>query len=88
MLGADLLRNNDFAYAADPDGQRVPLGSNMRRMNSRDTKMALLVDVNIHCIIRRSTAYGAPNDPNATPEQDDGVPAAGMDQQRQLHEPR
>jgi hypothetical protein len=54
-------------YAADPDGQQVPLGLHMRRMNSRDTKVALLVDVS-------STAHGAPYDPN------DGVPAAGMGQ--------
>ena len=29
-------------------------------MNPRDTKMALLADVNIHRIIRRGTTYGAP----------------------------
>jgi deferrochelatase/peroxidase EfeB len=46
----------------------------MRRMNPRDTKMALLADVNIHRIIRRSTTYGAPYDPNAISEQDDAVP--------------
>jgi deferrochelatase/peroxidase EfeB len=73
MLGTDLLRNNDFTYAADPDGQQVPLGSHMQRMNPRDTKTALLVDVYIHRIIRRSTAYGAPYDLNATSEQDDEV---------------
>jgi deferrochelatase/peroxidase EfeB len=70
-LGADPRRNNDFTYAADPDGRQVPLGSHMRRMNPRDTKMALLADVNIHRIIRRSTAYGAPYDPAATSQQDD-----------------
>jgi deferrochelatase/peroxidase EfeB len=43
----------------------------MRRMNPRDTKLALLTDVNIHRIIRRSTTYGAPYDPNATSEHDD-----------------
>jgi deferrochelatase/peroxidase EfeB len=36
--------------------------------------MALLTDVNIHRIIRRSTTYGAPYDPNAISEQDDDVP--------------
>jgi deferrochelatase/peroxidase EfeB len=51
----------------------VPLGSHMRRMNPRDTKMALLADVNVHRIIRRSTTYGAPYDPNATPARDDDV---------------
>ena len=73
-LGADPLRNNDFTYAADPDGRQVPLGSHMRRMNPRDTEMALLADVNIHRIIRRSTTYGAPYDPTAISPQDDETP--------------
>src|SRR4029077_2638887 len=64
-LGADPMRNNDFNYAADPHGRQVPLGSHMRRMNPRDTEMAILADVNVHRIIRRSTTYGAPYDPNA-----------------------
>jgi Dyp-type peroxidase family len=70
-LGADPMRNDDFSYADDPDGRRVPLGSHMRRMNPRDTELALLTDVNVHRIIRRSTAYGAPYDPNAITRQDD-----------------
>lgn len=73
-LGADPLRNNDFTYAADQDGRQVPHGSHMRRMNPRDTRMALLADVNIHRVIRRSTAYGAPYDPNALSRQDDETP--------------
>jgi Dyp-type peroxidase family len=70
-LGADPRRNNDFTYAADPDGRQVPLGSHMRRMNPRDTKLEILTDVNVHRIIRRSTTYGAPYDPDATSAQDD-----------------
>jgi Dyp-type peroxidase family len=73
-LGADPLRNNDFTYAADPHGRQVPLGSHMRRMNPRDTEMTVLADVNIHRIIRRSTAFGAPYDPNALSPQDDETP--------------
>src|SRR5262249_50073796 len=69
-LGADPLRNNDFTYAADADGRQVPRGSHMRRMNPRDSKMTVLVDVNIHRIIRRSTTFGAPYDPNALSLQD------------------
>ena len=42
-------------------------------MNPRDTAMAQLADVNVHRIIRRSTTYGAPYDPDATSEQDDEV---------------
>jgi Dyp-type peroxidase family len=72
-LGADPLRNNDFTYAGDPHGSQVPLGSHMRRMNPRDTKLALLSDVNVHRIIRRNTTYGAPYDPNATSAQDDDI---------------
>jgi len=72
-LGADPLRNNDFTYAGDPHGSQVPLGSHMRRMNPRDTKLALLTDVNVHRIIRRNTTYGAPYDPNATSAQDDDI---------------
>jgi Dyp-type peroxidase family len=73
-LGADPLRNDDFTYAADPLGRQVPLGSHMRRMNPRDTELALLTDVSVHRIIRRSTTYGAPYDPNAVSERDDEVP--------------
>ena len=73
-LGADPLRNNDFTYAADQDGRQVPLGAHMRRMNPRDTEMAVLADVNIHRIIRRSTTFGAPYDPNALSPQDDETP--------------
>jgi deferrochelatase/peroxidase EfeB len=73
-LGADPRRNNDFTYAADPDGRDVPLGSHMRRMNPRDTKLAILTDVNVHRIIRRSTTYGAPYDPDAISPRDDETP--------------
>jgi Dyp-type peroxidase family len=70
-LGADPMRNDDFTYAGDKNGLQVPLGSHMRRMNPRDTEMAVLADVNLHRVIRRSTGYGAPYDPNALSEQDD-----------------
>lgn len=73
-LGQDPQRNNDFNYANDPDGKQAPLGCHMRRMNPRDTKMPVLTDVNLHRIIRRSTTYGAPYDPNALSERDDEVP--------------
>jgi Dyp-type peroxidase family len=73
-LGADPLRNNDFTYAADTDGRQVPLGAHMRRMNPRDTETAVLTDVNVHRIIRRSTTFGAPYDPDALTPQDDETP--------------
>jgi Dyp-type peroxidase family len=72
-LGADPSRNDDFTYAGDTHGRAVPFGAHMRRMNPRDSKLALLTDVNVHRIIRRSTTYGAPYDPNATSEHDDEV---------------
>jgi Dyp-type peroxidase family len=73
-LGADPQRNDDFTYAGDPKGLKVPLGAHGRRMNPRDTELAQLTDVNLHRIIRRGTAFGSPYDPNATSEQDDEVP--------------
>ena len=73
-LGADPRRNNDFTYAADPHGRQVPPGSHMRRMNPRDTEMEILVDVNLHRIIRRSTTFGAPYDPSALSHEDDDTP--------------
>jgi len=36
----------------------------MRRMNPRDGKLGVLTDVKLHRIVRRSTTYGAPYDPN------------------------
>ncbi|MGD1094880.1 MAG: peroxidase [Bryobacteraceae bacterium] len=73
-LGADPQRNNDFTYANDPDGKQAPLGCHMRRMNPRDTRMPVLTDVNLHRIIRRSTTFGAPYDPNAFSVVDDEIP--------------
>ena len=73
-LGQDPQRNNDFTYFDDPAGKQAPLGCHMRRMNPRDTKLPVLTDVNIHRIIRRSTTYGAPYDPNALSDRDDETP--------------
>ncbi len=59
-LGQDPRRINDFDYADDPRGLRTPLGSHIRRMNPRASKLEILSDVNIRRIIRRSTSYGQP----------------------------
>jgi Dyp-type peroxidase family len=64
-LGEDPNRINDFDYADDPRGLRTPLGSHIRRMNPRATKLEVLSDVNIRRIIRRSTSYGEPLPPSA-----------------------
>jgi len=73
-LGADPQRNNDFDYANDTHGRKVPFGAHIRRMNPRDTKLTRLTDVNIHRVIRRGTTFGPPYDPNALSEADDEVP--------------
>lgn len=73
-LGEDPRRNNDFTYAHDARGLQAPLGCHMRRMNPRDTELAQLTDVNLHRLIRRSTTFGAPYEPNATAAADDEVP--------------
>ncbi len=70
-LGENPLRNDDFTYANDPNGDQAPLGCHMRRMNPRDTKMPVLTDVNIHRIIRRSTTFGTPYDPNTLLDRDE-----------------
>ena len=60
-----MLRLGDAEWD-DPDGKQAPLGRHMRRMNPRDTEMAVLTGINIHRIIRRSTAFGPPYDSNAS----------------------
>jgi deferrochelatase/peroxidase EfeB len=57
-VGADPQRRNDFTYAADPHGLRVPLGSHIGRMNPGDTEMTVLADVNIHRVARRRNIRG------------------------------
>ena len=46
----------------------------MRRMNPRDTGLTILTDVKLHRLIRRSTTYGPPYDPDVMSEQDDETP--------------
>lgn len=71
-LGADPARNDDFAYYNhDRDGQRVPPGAHIRRVNPRDSLKDSFVDVKIHRLIRRGAAYG-PRLPDGVLE-DDGV---------------
>jgi deferrochelatase/peroxidase EfeB len=73
-LGMDPHRNNHFDYSADQRGLQAPIGCHMRRLNPRDSKLAILTDPRIHRIVRRSTTYGAPYDPNAMSAEDDEVP--------------
>ena len=56
-LGADMQRNNDFAYKEmDPHGYAIPLGSHIRRINPRDTAH----NMNRRRMIRRGAPYGPP----------------------------
>lgn len=68
-IGADPDRNNAFLLAEDPIGYKTPLGSHIRRMNPRDSRIAGVV--RIHRMIRRGTAYG-PSLPEGVLD-DDGV---------------
>jgi len=69
-LGADAERNNHFSYKDDQNGKTVPLSCHMRRMNPRDTKQAVISDVNLHRIIRKSVSYGGEPEKGIT--SDDG----------------
>src|SRR5262249_7640854 len=73
-LGADPRRQNDFNYANDEHGYRVPFGAHGRRMNPRDTKLAQLTDVNLHRILRRGTTFGPPYDGDILSEGEDESP--------------
>ncbi len=53
---------NDFGYAADPRGERCPIGSHIRRMNPRDSRVAGNGG-HQHRIVRRGLPYGPPSDP-------------------------
>src|ERR1700741_2577737 len=73
-LGADPKRHNNFDYANDTRGRKVPFGCHIRRMNPRDTELTRLSDVNIHRLIRRGTTFGPPYDKNALSPADDEIP--------------
>lgn len=71
-LAKDPMRNNDFAYHIDdPDGHRTPTGCHIRRVNPRDSLEGGVVDMRLHRILRRGSAYG-PVLPEGVME-DDGV---------------
>ena len=72
-LGADRMRNNNFNYADDSHGHKVPFSSHIRRMNPRDTELTRLSDINLHRLIRRGTTFGPPYDKNAISDHDDEI---------------
>ena len=59
----DLGTDDSFGYAAwDPDGERCPLGSHIRRTNPRDSlhknPVKALELANLHRVLRRGRVYG------------------------------
>ena len=65
-IGMDDKRNNNFDYEKmDPYGYACPVGSHIRRMNVRDTKVSNIM--NKRLIIRRGGTYG-PHLPDDVPE--------------------
>jgi Dyp-type peroxidase family len=58
--------NRDFSFRSDPDGQRCPLGSHVRRANPRDGLTLGASAVNRHRVLRRSLPYGPPAPPERT----------------------
>ena len=68
-LGFDDKRNNNFDYEKmDPHGYACPMGSHIRRMNVRDSRVSRIM--NRRLIIRRGGTYG-PYLPDDVP--DDGA---------------
>lgn len=71
-LGSDDARNDNFRYADDVDGMKVPHLSHIRRANPRDSLPAdSRILPRLHRIIRRKMPYG-PWLPEGAP--DDGTP--------------
>lgn len=54
---------NNFGYSTDPDGQRCPIGSHLRRSNPRDAKTVQRNTNHARRIIRRGIPYGPKFDP-------------------------
>ncbi|SDD48297.1 deferrochelatase/peroxidase EfeB [Geodermatophilus telluris] len=53
---------NDFGYADDPRGERCPIGSHVRRVHPRDSRVAG-GGGHRHRVVRRGLPYGPPYDP-------------------------
>lgn len=71
-LGSDDARNDDFRYATDVDGMKVPHLAHIRRANPRDSLPSdSRILPQLHRIIRRKMPYG-PWLPEDSP--DDGTP--------------
>ncbi|MDQ1242358.1 MAG: hypothetical protein QG586_1712 [Pseudomonadota bacterium] len=54
---------NSFGYATDPDGQKCPIGSHIRRSNPRDARTVQRNTNRSRRLVRRGIPYGPPYDP-------------------------
>lgn len=54
---------NNYGYSTDPDGQRCPIGSHMRRSNPRDAKTVQRNTNHARRLVRRGIPYGPHYDP-------------------------
>ncbi len=54
---------NNYGYSSDPDGQRCPIGSHMRRSNPRDAKTVQRNTNHARRLVRRGIPYGPQYDP-------------------------
>ncbi len=70
-IGAKEL--NNFGYADDPDGQRCPIGSHLRRSNPRDAKTVQRSTNHARRIVRRGIPYGPLYDPKHPVEVERGL---------------
>ncbi|MBY0568785.1 MAG: hypothetical protein K2P70_15825 [Hyphomonadaceae bacterium] len=54
---------NNYGYSTDPDGQRCPIGSHMRRSNPRDARTVQRNTNHTRRLVRRGMPYGPHYDP-------------------------
>ncbi len=64
---------NNFGYSTDPDGQRCPIGSHLRRSNPRDAKTVQRNTNHARRIVRRGIPYGPLYDPENPVEAERGL---------------
>jgi deferrochelatase/peroxidase EfeB len=64
---------NNFGYSTDPDGQRCPIGSHLRRSNPRDAKTVQRNTNHARRLIRRGIPYGPLYDPEHPVKADRGL---------------
>jgi Dyp-type peroxidase family len=65
-LGADPKRNNDFAYADDPDQRACPYAAHVRKANPRDDPPEGRAETLQHRIIRAAIPFGPELTPGET----------------------